>query len=112
MSTVVLPPDVRAAVDAFRASLQDRFGARVREVRLFGSRARGEARADSDVDLLVLVDGLTWREAIEVIDLGTDEELRSGVLLAPLPHATAEFQQLCDRETSFACAVRRDGVVL
>lgn len=35
--------------------LADRFG--VRRLALFGSRARGTARADSDVDVLVAFDG-------------------------------------------------------
>lgn len=96
----------------YRGSLESRFGARLREVRLFGSFARGQARADSDVDLLVLVDGLSWREAIEAIDLGTDEELASGVLLAPIPRSTAEFERAVRMETPFSSNVQREGVLV
>ena len=39
-----------------------RLGVRVERVILFGSRARGEAREDSDWDILVVVEGgLDWR---------------------------------------------------
>ena len=40
------------------------------EVRLFGSRARGEARADSDIDLLITVpdDWLAQHNRFEVLD--------------------------------------------
>jgi predicted nucleotidyltransferase len=107
-----LTPPIAAAIRSYRDALRGRFADRLREVRLFGSRARGDAREDSDVDLLVLIDDLTWREAIEAIDLGTDEELRSGVPLSPLPHATAEFERLRAMESLFAREVDRDGVVV
>ncbi|MBI5491244.1 MAG: nucleotidyltransferase domain-containing protein [Deltaproteobacteria bacterium] len=108
--TVHLPDPVATAVRRYRGALEVRFGTRLREVRLFGSFARGEARADSDVDLLVLVDELTWREAIEAIDLGTDEELSSGVLLAPIPKSTSEFARALSLETPFSRNVQREGV--
>ena len=107
-----LSPVVAAAAHRFRRAVAERFGARLREIRLFGSHARGEARADSDVDLLVWIDDLTWREAVDVIDLGTEEEWASGVLLAPLPKATAEFDRSRAMETGLARDVDRDGVVL
>jgi len=40
-----------------KASLQDVFGNRLKGVILYGSEARGEAKEDSDVDVLVLLDG-------------------------------------------------------
>ncbi len=40
-------------------SLKKRYGDRLVSVVLFGSVARGEARKDSDIDLLIIVDGLS-----------------------------------------------------
>ena len=108
----MLSSEIRASVDRLRGSLQARFGSRLREIRLFGSHARGEARGDSDVDLLVLIDGLDWREAIEAIHLGADEELQSGVLLSPMPRATADFERLRAVESQFARAVDEEGIVV
>ena len=39
--------------------LDERFGVRI--IRVFGSVARGEATPESDLDLLVDVDRVTWR---------------------------------------------------
>ena len=40
----------RAALQAFVAALHERFDGQVLSVRLFGSKARGDFDADSDVD--------------------------------------------------------------
>ncbi|MEI6670321.1 MAG: nucleotidyltransferase domain-containing protein [Acidobacteriota bacterium] len=47
-------PDLQPVVDELLRQL----GARLQAVVLFGSRARNDARPDSDIDLLVVADGL------------------------------------------------------
>jgi len=49
--------------DVYRSliqSLLDKFGGRLKTVVLFGSQARREARADSDHDIFVVVEGLPF----------------------------------------------------
>jgi uncharacterized protein len=40
-----------------KSALQEAYGARLRGVILYGSEARGTAEPDSDIDLLVLLEG-------------------------------------------------------
>jgi predicted nucleotidyltransferase len=58
---MVTPTELRTALDRYIRLLRDRFGENLVSVVLFGSRARGETRPESDVDLLVVVRGLPRR---------------------------------------------------
>lgn len=60
---------------------------------LFGSRARGEAHADSDVDLLLVVKDLQKAsEALDTLDeVVLDLLLEHGLLLAMVPAEVAAF---------------------
>ena len=46
-------------VQEFAATLRQRLGPHLRQLLLFGSRARGDAQAGSDYDMLVVVDHRT-----------------------------------------------------
>ncbi len=48
---------IRAALDDARRRLAEIYGDRIVRVILYGSQARGDAHADSDVDVLVVLRG-------------------------------------------------------
>src|SRR5206468_13018732 len=56
--------DRQELLAAIKQRLLTAYGRRLRAVVLYGSEARGEAQPDSDIDVLVLLDG--------PIDFGTD----------------------------------------
>lgn len=61
-----LDPTERGWVEGFCTRVRDAYGERIRDLRLFGSKVRGDDHEESDVDLLVLVDRLD-RETTEGI---------------------------------------------
>ncbi|MBI2895100.1 MAG: nucleotidyltransferase domain-containing protein [Deltaproteobacteria bacterium] len=104
-------PVARALAD-LRGRLERRFGPRLRRLTLFGSWARGEAGPDSDVDVLVVVDGMDGRVRREVYDLAAEVWMDTMVRLAPLALSPAEMADLERRERLIALDIARDGVPL
>lgn len=102
----------RKALSAFCDAMHERFGHRVRDIVLFGSRARGEGDEDSDLDVLVTVTDLTpnegWLAAGDAGDVLTTYD----VLIAPLVVSTSYFDDLHRRERRIALEIGRDGVRL
>lgn len=88
-------PRIAAGLGDFARALRVRFGDRIRELVLFGSRARGDAHEDSDVDVLVVVDGLSDWEKREVSDIAYDVNASSEhwIGISPLACSTAEVRE-------------------
>ena len=111
-----LPPtlrvDERNALTEYAALVRRRFGERVRDLRLFGSRARGEGHEDSDLDVLVVVDGLTPEERREVWGWSGDLMLAHEVMIGGLATSAADWQELRDRERLIVREIDRDGMPL
>jgi predicted nucleotidyltransferase len=114
VANLIAAPHVQALLARFRDELALHFGERLREVTLFGSRARGEAHEDSDADLLVVVDDLTESERAFVLDLSwrVAFEADEYLVLAPLVYSSAQAGVLRSREKRLFCEIERDGVSL
>jgi predicted nucleotidyltransferase len=69
---------------SLKGDVEQRFGSRLEGFVLFGTRARSEGTESSDLDVLVLVRGLTRQERRDVIDLAYDRELATGLAISPL----------------------------
>ena len=102
----------RRALREFAAAARERFGAAVERVVLYGSRARGEAGADSDVDVIVfLAEGTDLVEARGILsDLACAVAARYGFRF--LIQALAFTEESFRRQASyfFIKNVKREGV--
>jgi predicted nucleotidyltransferase len=82
---------------------------RVAKVVLYGSRARGDAHADSDWDIAVfLTDGPTPDDLDRLSDLGTDLLYDTGQYVQPMPMPSHRLEE----DSSLLKAIRSEGVPL
>jgi len=71
----------RAAVLDFLARVHLTYNRQIQRAMLFGSKARGEATSDSDIDVLVIVADETWQLRDEICNISADVSLKYDVLL-------------------------------
>ena len=92
----------------FRAALQALYGDRIERVVLYGSRARGDARPDSDYDVAVFLKNLgdRWAEANKIAIVTTDILAETGAVIHAMPHRAGSYQE----RTPLMHEIRREGV--
>ncbi|MBS3965639.1 MAG: nucleotidyltransferase domain-containing protein [Truepera sp.] len=90
-----LSPQLRQLLRALREALESRYGTELQDLILFGSEVRGEAREDSDIDI-VLVLRRQVQPGAEIARLGdilADLNLRYGRLVSVIPTSQTHYQQ-------------------
>jgi predicted nucleotidyltransferase len=94
----------------FRAALDEIYGKRLERVVLFGSRARGDARTDSDYDVAVFLTAPEsfWKESGRIAEIETDILYETGAVINSLPFPAGAYR---DR-TPLMHEVRREGLDL
>ncbi len=80
---------------------------------LYGSQARDEARDDSDIDVLILVDGdhISYRDKVKIMDPLFDLEIDERVPISPMVYTKSECYNRPIR-SPFYMNVNREGIVL
>jgi predicted nucleotidyltransferase len=84
----------------------------IEAVVLFGSRARGDAGPESDLDLMIILSDDTLPQREQLHALVFDVLLESGVYLSTQILSAELFRQLPARRPLFYANLIRDGIVL
>ena len=107
-----LSDEEEGALRAYTRTLESRFGSRLVEVLLFGSKARNEARADSDLDVAVILRQPSSEDLSEARGLAFDIWLSYGVLLSVRAMSQQGWEKLGSLQSLFYRNVKRDGISL
>jgi predicted nucleotidyltransferase len=94
----------------FRTAVTETYGERVERLVLFGSRARGDAKPDSDYDIAVFIrdHGTLTEELDKLAALTTDILLATGAVISAKPFHAGSYQE----RTAFMHDLRKDGLDL
>lgn len=78
---------------AFVGAVERHYGDRLHGVHLFGSRARGNARPDSDYDVAVVLKDLGdfWTERLRLADLAYEQMLARDIHIQAYPFGFDEW---------------------
>lgn len=94
----------------FLQELRRRLGPQLRQVILFGSRARGDAAPDSDYDCLAIVDKVSPATKTVITDLVGEFLYEHNALFSVLPVSRETYQN--DTYEPLFMNVRQEGVLL
>jgi predicted nucleotidyltransferase len=100
---------INSVLKEFRNTIEKLYGKRLKNIILYGSWARDEATEDSDIDILVIIEGYIepGKEIDRMIDIITDINLKYRVLLSVYPVSENDYLTL---KSPLLMNVRREGV--
>jgi len=109
---MALSTEEKSALKSFKILLKQILGKQLIELKLFGSKARGDDRPNSDMDVLIIVATDDWHIRDKVYDVATDVLLQMDVCISPKVISKSRFVQLCKEGTSFIHNVSKDAITV
>ena len=105
-----LEPNELQALNDLKQSLNQVF--QLVDFRLYGSKARGTADADSDIDVMIELEELTPTFYDKVFDAVFDINLQYGVFISAVLFGRKELEEGPMSASQLFKAIERDGVRL
>jgi DNA polymerase sigma len=101
----------KQVLEKFKALLRERLPRH--QIIMFGSRARGDAELYSDLDLMVIIDGVVDDAIREwVSDCAWEAGYTEGLVVVPVVFSRTEWEQGSERHSLLAQAVASEGIPL
>ena len=105
-----LTSEEQAWLDADRAALKIKYPGAVHEILIYGSKARGQAHAESDLDVLLIVKNEAGARKRELRRIGYLLAATAEVLPSILAYTQEEWESRKRSGSTFRQAVERDAV--
>ena len=100
---------IKEILKEFKEEIEKLYGKRLKAIILYGSWARGEAKDESDIDLLIVLKGkvIPGKEIDRMIDIITEINLKYGALISIYPVSEEDYSTV---NSPLLINVRREGM--
>ncbi len=102
----------RLGVSIFIIKVKKLLGRRLLELRLFGSKARGDFDDESDIDILVVIDSNDWKLKEKICAITADANIEYGCNISPVIYTRKEHEKNKYFRTLFIQEIEREGIFL
>lgn len=111
-----IPKNIDNAIQNFVKEVNKLLGKRVKKIVLYGSYARGDYRADSDIDIMILTDLtddeiVNYRSQISDIAFEIEWDNDFNIMVSPIIKNIKKYNQRIS-VVPFYMNVKKEGVVL
>ena len=103
---------VKTALAAYVARAARLYPDEVLSITLYGSQARGDAKAESDIDVLVVVRQDTPALRQSLTDLAWQVQFEYGVVISDIIRSVEQFNRMRANRFPFYQNIEREGVLL
>ncbi|WP_066638541.1 nucleotidyltransferase domain-containing protein [Desulfolucanica intricata] len=112
MKQLTLSDIENKVLQGFIKYLTNLYPEQVVSIELFGSKARGDARDDSDIDILIIVKDRHNIDRNKIYDYVLDAELNYGINISLKIYNKEDFDKLIKLNVPFASNIQKEGVTL
>ena len=105
-----MSPIEKKIIDTFSLLLKKKLS--IHRIELFGSRARGDADPDSDMDVLVVVNDISAELEDYISECAWEAGFKHGIVIVPVVFTRGEWENGPERYSLLAEAIRAEGVLL
>lgn len=112
MPCSILTEKDRIAIKKFKEAVVNTLGDELIELKLFGSKARGDANEDSDIDILVITKSGNWHLSDIVCRIATDILLDENITISPRVIGKDDHDRLYEKGYPFIKNVVKDGILI
>ena len=109
-----MPQTIQSLIEKYIIEIQKIYGTHLKRIILYGSYARGDSKADSDVDIMILLDmsDLELKKYSQRLSYMTyDFNLDNDIDIKPIAKSEKHFEKWMVNYAFYA-NVQREGVVL
>ena len=105
-------PEVRAAIAAYVRRVETDYANEVLSITLYGSQARGEADAESDTDLFIIVrhDTPTLRQTL--VDLAWQVQFEYDIVISDIIRGVEQLSRMQASRFPYYQSIEREGILL
>lgn len=102
--------EIKEILTEFKKEIKRLYGKRLKNIVLYGSWARGDATEESDIDLLIVLEGkvIPGKEIDRMIDIITEINLKYDALIAVYPVSEENYSTI---NSPLLINVRREGIL-
>jgi len=106
----ILAEEDRSAVEGFSSAVKEILGDRLARFILYGSKARGEGDEESDIDILIVVEGLKDEDETKLDDIAGEIFVSRAILISLIIFDSKNIEWKMGESSPFVKNVLEEGI--